>query len=743
MLIGYNIGLDQDKLLKVVGIFFLSLMSEQTDMEKPILSDKRKEEVLRENAKKAEYPYEKPSLFKKVFYDVILFLLSRVLGCFFREIRSRGSFKVPTSGPVIFVAAPHANQFVDPVVLMSLVKSLSHRRISFLIAEKSLKHPAIGFLARSVMAIGVVRAQDNLSTAKGKISVDPNNSKKIIGHGTTFLSDVKAKGLIGLPKSLGHVEIQSVESDTELTLRKEFKMNKPEIKHLLTKGTSYKYAAKVDQSVVYHRVFEHLAHGECIGIFPEGGSHDRTDLLPLKAGVAIMALGCMAEHEGVNVKIVPCGMNYFHPHKFRSRAVVEFGDPIEVTPELIAKYKNPEKNREAVKELLDTISDGLQSVTVTSQDYETLMVVQAMRRLYSNQFDQKLPLPLIVEMNRRLVKGYETYKDEPEIIQLKADIMEYNAHLKQFSLPDHLVDRANINVTRNLTLLVLRSLRLLVMITLALPGIIMFSPVFLIAKKISQEKARTALAGSTVKIKANDVVATWKILMSMGVAPILYIFWSSLVTYYFREKNFSKITIFAISYVACVVVTYSALVVGDIGMDIFKSLKPLYISITTPQGLKRLQVERRTLSKRIIEVVNNFGTELFPDFDYNALSEEYRVDEEREESKNSELRRRRIVRKQKEKQRELEATNPRDDYEETQDSDAISLVNSDNSLSNIPIFSSAFGVSKSDNSSAYSLMPTTSNASESEEEEEIEIKPKSELSQKITATLFNKRKHEE
>lgn len=30
-----------------------------------------------------------------------------------------------------------------------------------------------------------------------------------------------------------------------------------------------------------------------IGIFPEGGSHDRSELLPLKAGVALMALVCV------------------------------------------------------------------------------------------------------------------------------------------------------------------------------------------------------------------------------------------------------------------------------------------------------------------------------------------------------------------------------------------------------------------------------------------------------------------
>jgi glycerol-3-phosphate O-acyltransferase/dihydroxyacetone phosphate acyltransferase len=47
-------------------------------------------------------------------------------------------------------------------------------------------------------------------------------------------------------------------------------------------GTSYKTAPKVDQTMVYNEVFKRLNQGGCIGIFPEGGSHDRPELLPLK-----------------------------------------------------------------------------------------------------------------------------------------------------------------------------------------------------------------------------------------------------------------------------------------------------------------------------------------------------------------------------------------------------------------------------------------------------------------------------
>lgn len=51
-----------------------------------------------------------------------------------------------------------------------------------------------------------------------------------------------------------------------------------------------------------------------MGIFPEGGSHDRTELLPLKAGVSIMALGSLARFKDMKLNIVSCGLKYFKPY---------------------------------------------------------------------------------------------------------------------------------------------------------------------------------------------------------------------------------------------------------------------------------------------------------------------------------------------------------------------------------------------------------------------------------------------
>ncbi|CAB4255091.1 similar to Saccharomyces cerevisiae YBL011W SCT1 Glycerol 3-phosphate/dihydroxyacetone phosphate dual substrate-specific sn-1 acyltransferase of the glycerolipid biosynthesis pathway [Maudiozyma barnettii] len=730
-------------------------------MEKPLLSEKGKEQKKLEEEQEqgqktgqvssihkafSEYKYEEPPTVRKAFYDFMLWLLWNIFECFFREIKSRGGYRMPKEGPIIFVAAPHANQFVDPIILMEQVKKVINKRVLFLIAESSLHMKGIGFLARAVMAIGVVRPQDNLQPATGKIKVDPHDYKKVIGKGTKFLTECRPKGLIGLSKGFGNAEVVSVESDTVLYIRKEFKMNKPDNKKvLLERGTSFKYADKVDQSLVYHKVFEHLANDSCIGIFPEGGSHDRTDLLPIKAGVAIMALGCMDKHPDVNVKIVPCGMNYFHAHRFRSRAVVEFGEPIEISRDLVEKYHQPETNRDAVKTLLDEITEGLKAVTVTCKDYETLMIVQVMRRLYSTRFNRKVPLSMIVEMNRRIVKGYEGHRDKPDVKQLGEDILKYNEKLNYYNLADHSVETARVDFMTNLCLLVYRSVFITVALLLSLPGIIMFSPIFILANRVSKEKARKALAKSSVKIKANDVIATWKILISMGFSPLLYIIWSFIITYFvvlYKSYTNHYVLVFMMSYALSVLVTYSALIVGDHGMDMLKSLRPLYMSLTSPSGLRQLKKERESLTERIITTIDTLDPELLMDFESGKFTKEM------EEYKTKEIRRRRLIRQKREKLANDNEGRENDEPTTAMDSDAISLVNSDNSLSNIPLFSTMVGGRRSQSGSisssvvssrASSIVGFSTDASEQAISEfEIDIDNEQEMTAAKTTAVSNR-----
>ena len=50
-----------------------------------------------------------------------------------------------------------------------------------------------------------------------------------------------------------------------------------------------------------------------------------------------MALGSMQKYRN-KVYIVPCGLNYFKGHRFRSKVTVEYGPAFEVPYELVELY---------------------------------------------------------------------------------------------------------------------------------------------------------------------------------------------------------------------------------------------------------------------------------------------------------------------------------------------------------------------------------------------------------------------
>ncbi|EJP67305.1 acyltransferase-like protein [Beauveria bassiana ARSEF 2860] len=587
-------------------------------------------------------------------YDLFLHVMGNVADLFFREVVSRGSWKVPQSGPVLFVAGPHANQFVDGLILQRTLRKEAGRRVSLLIAQKSV-HGFIGWASRQVSSVPVGRAQDAATPGSGTIYMpDPIGDPTLIrGVGTKFgEGEGEVQGMLFLPSAKGvngeSMNIERILGPDEVRLKRPFK-GRLAMQQLTGrddidddgrftnkglrgvapgyKGTKYKLAPHTDQTSVYEAVFDRLRNGGCVGIFPEGGSHDRTELLPLKAGVAIMALGALAESPTCGLKIVPVGMNYFHAHKFRSRAVVEFGSPFEIPPRLVDMYRNNQR-REAIGQLLDTVHQALGAVTVSAPDYDTLMMIQAARRLY-NPTGKKLPLPLVVELNRRLSQGYERYKDDERILALSRSVKEYNARLRYLNLKDHQVQYAKLNFFVVLALLLYRSAKLILLFFCSLPGLILFSPIFVATKIISRQKAKTALAGSTVKIRGRDVMATWKILVALGLAPTVYHIYSILIVARVWYDRFWGLVpaalplwlVYLMVWPTIIGITFAALRFGEVGMDIFKSLRPLVLCVFPSSGynIHRLREQRAKLSAQVTDVINELGPEMFDDFEKTRL----------------------------------------------------------------------------------------------------------------------------
>lgn len=196
-------------------------------------------------------------------------------------------------------------------MLMRVVKKESDRRIQFLIADKSMKRKFIGAMAGLTGVVPVGRAMDATKPATGMIYLpDPITDPCLIrGVGTNF-EDPKfmVGGSLVLPKvdnKAATAEILEIKGPEEIRLKRGFKggvaMQQLTGRNDMTKdgtfidgasakkgvadgfeGINFLVAPKLDQTEVYDAVHAVLHHGGSIGIFPEGGSHDRTDLLPLK-----------------------------------------------------------------------------------------------------------------------------------------------------------------------------------------------------------------------------------------------------------------------------------------------------------------------------------------------------------------------------------------------------------------------------------------------------------------------------
>lgn len=82
-----------------------------------------------------------------------------------------------------------------------------------------------------------------------------------------------------------------------------------------------------------------------------------------------------------------------------------------------------------------------------------------------------------------------------------------------------------------------------------------------------------ALAASTVKVAGRDVLATWKILISLGGAPILYSFYAILSFIVASKANLPLKQRLLTPYMVLVVLpimNYAALKFGEAGMDVLK-----------------------------------------------------------------------------------------------------------------------------------------------------------------------------
>jgi glycerol-3-phosphate O-acyltransferase/dihydroxyacetone phosphate acyltransferase len=548
---------------------------------------------------------------KELSYYALKIFFHSILNIFFSSIEVLGRENIPQHGPIIF-SGNHMNQFVDGGVALITCP----HKLNFLVAASSFKMFLIGHFARLLSALPVHRPIDNAKQAKGKIYFE---GLKCFGEGTEF-TKISSKDKIRPSNTSNIYTIVQVESDTVCILGND-KGDPSPIDETVCKGpgnaVKFETLSFVDQSGTFSEVHTALQKGESIIIFPEGGSHDNTDLLPLKVGVASIAFGTLSDGN-TNVSIVPFGLNYFRGDRFRGKVVVEYGEPIHITKELAQKYK--ENKREAYRDLLSQVADGMRSTLVTAENYDELKIIHTARRLYQRAGSSAImttkarqDLARRFSMALRILK--ERYKDpsDPDttvpadlkVLQHKLD--EYQETLEKWGIYDYQVNQLDISFSKSLYVFLHG---FIIFFVASIPSVLLNLPVGFAAKLFAERKRTEALAKSRVKIAATDVLQSNKIIFSIAAVPFLWITYAMLL-YFFSNWQLKTIVL---SFLSFPIFSYIGIKSVETSMVDLKDLRPAFLRLfpSFREQAVKIPLQRAEVQKLVRAAVKKYGPSMGP-----------------------------------------------------------------------------------------------------------------------------------
>ncbi len=249
----------------------------------------------------------------------------------------------------------------------------------------------------------------------------------------------------------------------------------------------------------FDAMFAVLGDGGAIGIFPEGISHDESQLAKLKTGAARLAIGGAAKNQ-MPITIVPCGLTFIHPKRFRSRVLVQYGPPI-VVPQ--GSTTDPE----TVHQITGDLDAAIRRLTINAPDWDTVRALDVVRRLYQ---PQEISIEDRVELSRRFNQYYASVATDPRVVAVMSRVRTYQQKLDELGLTDRELQRDLSKV--EISARMLKHLFLVMFwLPLTLPGAPLHVPTVAFARIVGPRLT-----------PRKDVVATTKLVIGMLLVLLSY-----------------------------------------------------------------------------------------------------------------------------------------------------------------------------------------------------------------------------
>ncbi len=249
-----------------------------------------------------------------------------------------------------------------------------------------------------------------------------------------------------------------------------------------------------------------LAAGDCVGIFPEGKSHDLPHVEQIKSGAARIALKAVAL--GGRPMLVPLGMNFERKESFRTALWIQIGEPLDLA-EFVKEHPHEKQAQRAVTA---EIESRLRRVALHLNDPQLLPLLDQLEHLVP-RFGLTRPGPLgRLQIRKRVADALNYFyaADRSRAEESVAIIQAYTDELKAAGIQP----RSPVMRFRRLRL-VLRLLRdalfFMVGIVPALAGLLHHAVPYVVSRKLAARfnDGRTTLALARLGFGLPLMIATY------------------------------------------------------------------------------------------------------------------------------------------------------------------------------------------------------------------------------------------
>jgi len=325
---------------------------------------------------------------------------------------------------------------------------------------------------------------------------------------------------------------------------------------------------------------EVLEKGGVVCIFPEGVSHDRPRLEPVKTGAARIFFSA-AGRSRLPVKVIPVGINFEEKEVFRSRVLIFFGRPV---PTQDLPGRAMAETGQTVGELTHRIEKALESLTPGLDTWEELEFIREIRHLYLGKKVDSLAEEAVVL--KRFIEAYHHYlAAEPGAVQAVRSRWEaYQRQLSRFSLTDAQVDLSEAPVRAARFLLSSVAVILMVLPLASLGLAVHFVPYSLcgwVERRFNRHP---------------DLAATFKLLAAVVLFPTTYLVCFAILV----ACGGWKVALPALGLLP--VAGWASLLVVENRQRMKESVRALYLAIPGGRALREIQMERQ----QIIDQVGRF-----------------------------------------------------------------------------------------------------------------------------------------